>query len=90
MRYLIAFALLMAGTSAEATVAYGVDMTAPEHHTATVTAEFPQTSGPYLDVMMPAWRTAGCARGRAVPPLRRSASRRPCAAVGPLGAVASR
>jgi len=57
MRYLIAFALLMAGTNAEATVAYGIDLTAPGHHTATVTAEFPQTSGPYLDVMMPAWRT---------------------------------
>ncbi|HET9811556.1 MAG TPA: PDZ domain-containing protein [Sphingomicrobium sp.] len=56
-RYLIAAALLLASTSAQATVDYAIDLTAPEHHTGKVTVVFPQTAGPYLDVKMPAWRT---------------------------------
>ncbi|MGZ2411596.1 putative metalloprotease with PDZ domain [Sphingomonas sp. F9_3S_D5_B_2] len=57
MRYVLAFGLVAAATSADATVRYGIDLSAPEHHTGQVTAVFPVSSGPYLDVKMPAWRT---------------------------------
>jgi predicted metalloprotease with PDZ domain len=57
MKYLAALLLLSAASVAEARVDYGIDLTAPEHHTAQVSATFPQTAAPYLDVKMPAWRT---------------------------------
>lgn len=57
MKYWIALALLAATTGAEARVDYGIDLRAPEHHTGQVSAAFPATNAPYLDVKMPAWRT---------------------------------
>jgi predicted metalloprotease with PDZ domain len=56
-KYLIAAALLAVASVADARVDYAIDLTSPEHHTGTVTAVFPESSGPYLDVRMPAWRT---------------------------------
>ena len=56
-KFLIGAAMLAIASVAEARVDYAIDLTAPEHHTGIVTAVFPQTSGPYLDVKMPAWRT---------------------------------
>jgi predicted metalloprotease with PDZ domain len=50
-------ALLLCSASAQATVHYAIDLTAPEHHTGIVTTEFPVADGPYLDVKMAAWRT---------------------------------
>nr|WP_294846576.1 PDZ domain-containing protein [uncultured Sphingomonas sp.] len=44
-------------SAANAQVNYAVDLTKPEHHSANVAINFPETSGPYLDVKMPAWRT---------------------------------
>lgn len=55
--YLFAAALLPIASSALATVDYSIDLSAPEHHTGIVSAVFPVTAGPYLDVKMPAWRT---------------------------------
>jgi len=50
-------ALLLASASvARADVAYRVDLTAPEHHTAKIGAIFP-AGQKTLDVIMPAWRT---------------------------------
>lgn len=57
MKYLAALLLLTAATGVEARVDYGIDLTAPEHHTGEVSATFPRTAAPYLDVKMPAWRT---------------------------------
>jgi len=49
--------LLLCSASAQATVRYWIDLTAPDHHTGIVTTDFPVTDGPYLDVKMAAWRT---------------------------------
>ena len=56
-KYLAAAAMLAAAAEAQATVDYTVDLTAPEHHLAQVSAAFPATPAPYLEVKMPAWRT---------------------------------
>ena len=56
-KYLAAAAMLAAAAEAQATVDYTVDLTSPEHHLAQVSAAFPATPAPYLEVKMPAWRT---------------------------------
>ena len=56
LRYLIA-ALLLVAAAAQARVDYAIDLTSPEHHLGQVSATFPATPGPHLDVKMPAWRT---------------------------------
>jgi len=48
--------LLASASAAQADVAYRIDLRAPEHHTANVTATFP-AGQQTLDVVMPAWRT---------------------------------
>jgi predicted metalloprotease with PDZ domain len=48
--------LLLVPAAAQARVDYAIDLTSPEHHLAQVSATFPKTDGPYLDVKMPAWR----------------------------------
>ena len=53
----LAAATLLAPAAAQARVDYAVDLTSPEHHLGQVSAIFPKTSAPYLDVKMPAWRT---------------------------------
>ena len=50
-------ALLLVPAAAEARVDYAIDLTSPEHHLGQVSATFPVTSTPYLDVKMPAWRS---------------------------------
>jgi predicted metalloprotease with PDZ domain len=55
--YLAAASTLALAAHAEARVDYAIDLTAPEHHTGKVSIDFPTTSGAYLDVKMPAWRT---------------------------------
>ena len=57
LKYLAAAAMLAAAAEAQATVDYTVDLTSPEHHLAQVSAVFPATPAPYLEVKMPAWRT---------------------------------
>ena len=56
IRYALA-ALLLVPAAAEARVDYAIDLTSPEHHLGQVSATFPVTSTPYLDVKMPAWRS---------------------------------
>ena len=57
IRFLLAAASLALASEAQARVDYTIDLTAPEHHLGQVSVVFPATSGPYLDVRMPAWRT---------------------------------
>jgi predicted metalloprotease with PDZ domain len=57
IKYLAAAALLAPAWAAQARVDYAIDLTSPEHHLGQVSAVFPATPGPYLDVKMPAWRT---------------------------------
>ena len=57
MRWLLALLLLVSASPALARVDYAIDLTAPEHHSGKVSIAFPRTSGAYLDVKMPAWRT---------------------------------
>jgi M61 glycyl aminopeptidase len=52
----VAAALLVMPVAAQARVEYEIDLTSPEHHLAQVSAIFPKTDAPYLDVKMPAWR----------------------------------
>jgi predicted metalloprotease with PDZ domain len=56
-KVLLAAALLVPAWAAQARVDYAIDLTSPEHHLGQVSAVFPATSGPFLDVKMPAWRT---------------------------------
>ena len=57
IKYLLAAALMVAAATAQARVDYAIDLTSPEHHLGQVSIDFPATSGTYLDVKMPAWRT---------------------------------
>jgi predicted metalloprotease with PDZ domain len=57
IKYLAAAALLAPAWAAQARVDYAIDLTSPEHHLGQVSAVFPATPGPFLDVKMPAWRT---------------------------------
>ena len=57
MKYLIVAVFLVAPSVASARVDYAIDLTAPEHHSGEVSIDFPRTSGKFLDVKMPAWRT---------------------------------
>ena len=54
---LLAAVAIACSAQAEARVDYSVEFTAPEHHLAEVGILFPQSTGPYLDVKMPSWRT---------------------------------
>jgi predicted metalloprotease with PDZ domain len=56
LKYLVV-ALSLIPAAAHARVEYAIDLTSPEHHLGQVSATFPATPGPYLDVKMPAWRT---------------------------------
>ncbi len=57
LKYLLAAAALALASQASARVDYAINLTAPEHHLAQVSIAFPQTTGPFVDVKMPAWRT---------------------------------
>lgn len=57
IKYALAALLLVPAAAAQARVDYAIDLTSPEHHLGQVSATFPKTSAPYLDVKMPAWRT---------------------------------
>lgn len=57
LRCLVLLGLLLTAATAQARVDYAIDLTAPEHHTARVSMEFPETAAPFLDVKMAAWRT---------------------------------
>lgn len=54
---LVAVGLLASASGAGAAVDYRIDLTAPEHHTANVTATYPASAGGSLDLIIPAWRT---------------------------------
>jgi predicted metalloprotease with PDZ domain len=56
-KYFVAAAILTTTEAAEARVDYAIDLTSPEHHLGQVSIAFPQTTAPFLDVKMPAWRT---------------------------------
>ena len=52
-----AVAVAVVASPVQARVDYVIDLTSPEHHLAQVSAVFPATPAPYLEVKMPAWRT---------------------------------
>ena len=57
LRLVAAVAVAVVASPVQARVDYVIDLTSPEHHLAQVSAVFPATPAPYLEVKMPAWRT---------------------------------
>ncbi|WP_417347331.1 M61 family metallopeptidase [Ferrimonas sp.] len=56
MRFVLG-TLALATLSAQAQVQYGVELTQPQHHLATITAEFPRQQAGNFEFQLPDWRT---------------------------------
>ncbi|WP_035385119.1 M61 family metallopeptidase [Ferrimonas futtsuensis] len=56
MRFVLG-TLALASVSAQAQIQYRVELTQPQHHLATITAEFPQQKAGSFEFQLPDWRT---------------------------------